>query len=369
MQCLLESRVLFLLNLVFILATGYVECFQPGDFHFPDTEQGNFIRSHPEFSVVRPEKVSRDGEFVSFSLTHHFNRGRSKRDLEATEKYVCYKVPYGGWNLTFNLSVNSHLLSNQYVLERRPGVFNGTQQQVPRDNACHLLGRVTNSSVHGTAAVSTCKGLKGFFSLPNGNFFIEPVQGYEANGENEFQHHVVYKSSAGTMRHRHQRSTESAGRQSVCGLKDTLEESLRVEREREEWEKEQMGPGGPRRIVQRSVSRERWVETMVVADSKLIEYHGSDNVESYIFTIMNMVTGIFHDASVGNAIHIILVRLILLQEDEKGLKIVHHADSTLTSFCTWQKNVNPQSDTHPAHHDVAVLVTRQDLSPQAPFLS
>ena len=70
---------------------------------------------------------------------------------------------------------------------------------------------------------------------------------------------------------------------------DTVEESLRVEREREDWEREQVGPGGPRRVVQRSVSRERWVETLVVADAKLIEYHGSDNVESYIFTIMNMV--------------------------------------------------------------------------------
>ncbi len=43
---------------------------------------------------------------------------------------------------------------------------------------------------------------------------------------------------------------------------------------------------------------------------------------------------------------------------QKGLKIIHHADTTLNSFCTWQKNLNPQSDTHPAHHDVAILITR-----------
>lgn len=43
---------------------------------------------------------------------------------------------------------------------------------------------------------------------------------------------------------------------------------------------------------------------------------------------------------------------------QKGLKIAHHADATLASFCAWQKNLNPQSDTHPAHHDLAVLVTR-----------
>lgn len=73
-------------------------------------------------------------------------------------------------------------------------------------------------------------------------------------------------------------------------LLDDPSDSVRAEREREEWEREQqMGDDRAQSRSQRSVSRERWVETMVVADSKLIEYHGSDNVESYIFTIMNMV--------------------------------------------------------------------------------
>lgn len=74
---------------------------------------------------------------------------------------------------------------------------------------------------------------------------------------------------------------------SVIRTLDAPSDSALVEREREEWEREQ--PRAPVRS-QRSVSRERWVETMVVADAKLIEYHGSDNVEAYIFTIMNMAS-------------------------------------------------------------------------------
>ncbi len=78
--------------------------------------------------------------------------------------------------------------------------------------------------------------------------------------------------------------------------------SQQVEQERERWEREprQQGADGnldpdrewerPRRISPRSISKERWVETMVVGDSKLVDYHGSGNVESYIFTIMNMVS-------------------------------------------------------------------------------
>lgn len=78
--------------------------------------------------------------------------------------------------------------------------------------------------------------------------------------------------------------------------------SQQVEQDRERWEREPCQQGAdrnldpdrewerPRRISPRSISKERWVETMVVGDSKLVEYHGSGNVESYIFTIMNMVS-------------------------------------------------------------------------------
>ena len=66
----------------------------------------------------------------------------------------------------------------------------------------------------------------------------------------------------------------------------------------------------------------------------------------------------YHDASVGNAVNIVLVKILLLQEDQENLKIVHHADHTLQSFCRWQKRINPKNEKHPNHHDVAVLMTR-----------
>ncbi|KAH0627867.1 hypothetical protein JD844_008401 [Phrynosoma platyrhinos] len=137
-------------------------------------------------------------------------------------------------------------------------------------------------------------------------------------------------------------------------VSETLNFFKHQELRREKWERNHLMT---KAISRRSVSRERWVETLVVADSKMIEYHGSENVEDYILTIINMVAGLFHDPSIGNAIHIVLVRLILLEEEEQGLKIVHHADKTLASFCKWQKSINPKTDNNPLHHDVAVLLT------------
>lgn len=32
------------------------------------------------------------------------------------------------------------------------------------------------------------------------------------------------------------------------------------------------------------------METLVVADTKMVEYHGSEHVEKYVLTVMNMVS-------------------------------------------------------------------------------
>ncbi|XP_053277786.1 A disintegrin and metalloproteinase with thrombospondin motifs 12 [Pleuronectes platessa] len=365
MRCPQERPVplLLLLHFVFILASGHEELPDSGTVFSLFAEQGRLFQSESDASIVHPEKTDAHGEFITHSLSHHFQGGRVRRDLRplAAEEQVYYKVNYRGRALLFNLTANNNLLSNGYILERRNGSANRTEHRPSGGISCHLLGTVETSDVRGTAAISTCKGLRGFFSLPEGQYFIEPAQKPADDPSGTPEPHVVYPR-APAENHRKKRSPESKDTPGACGVQDAPGDSVQVEREREEWEREQQGGEDQARSrSQRSVSRDRWVESMVVADSKLIEYHGSDNVESYIFTIMNMVAGIFHDASIGNAVHVILVRLILLQGDEKGLKIDHHADSTLASFCAWQKNLNPQSDTHPAHHDVAVLVTRKDI--------
>ncbi|XP_007563600.1 A disintegrin and metalloproteinase with thrombospondin motifs 12 [Poecilia formosa] len=361
MRCSLECSLLFRLHFVFMLAAGHDEL--SARLLSLSSEQGHLSQSGSDPSIVHPVRISADGEFVSHSVSHHFKTGRSRRALRSLspEGQVYYKLSYNGRTLMFNLTKNHHLLSTEYVLERRNGSASRAEPALSDGNSCHLLGTVEAHDVKGTAAISTCKGLRGFFSLPEGHFFIEPAQKLPSDPAGTPEPHVVYPRST-EENHRRKRSLESKHTPSPCGVQDAPSDSHQVEKEREEWEREQQREEAQAQSrSRRSVSRERWVETMVVADSKLIEYHGSDNVESYIFTIMNMVAGIFHDASIGNAIHVILVRLILLQGEEKGLKIAHHADTTLSSFCAWQKNLNPQSDTHPAHHDLAVLITRKDI--------
>lgn len=61
-------------------------------------------------------------------------------------------------------------------------------------------------------------------------------------------------------------------------------------RQREQWERSQPASGvGKRRRRKRSVSVERNVETLVVADQKMTEFYSNEDIETYILTVMNMV--------------------------------------------------------------------------------
>uniref|UniRef100_A0ABI7XWL5 ADAM metallopeptidase with thrombospondin type 1 motif 12 n=1 Tax=Felis catus TaxID=9685 RepID=A0ABI7XWL5_FELCA len=309
----------------------------------------HFVKALPEYHVVAPVRVDASGHFLSHGLRHPITSDRRKRDLDGPEDRVYYRISHEEKDLFFNLSVNQGFLSKSYIVERRYGNLSRVKMVASSAPPCHLRGTVLQQGTRiGVAALSACQGLTGFFHLPHGDFFIEPVKKHPLT-EGEYHPHIIYRGQS-------QRAPEQ--KEPTCGLKDSLATSQTLEQQREKWERNHRPSRG---LSRRSISKERWVETLVVADTKMIEYHGSDNVESYILTIMNMVTGLFHNPSIGNAIHIVVVRLILLEEEEQGLKIVHHAEKTLSSFCKWQKSINPKSDLNPAHHDVAVLLTRKDI--------
>lgn len=69
------------------------------------------------------------------------------------------------------------------------------------------------------------------------------------------------------------------------------------------------------------------------------------------------------DPSIGNFVTVTVVKIILIDEPstEPLLNITVNADLSLKNFCKWQKSLNPGNDTHPYHHDVAILITRKDI--------
>ncbi|XP_021536138.2 A disintegrin and metalloproteinase with thrombospondin motifs 7 [Neomonachus schauinslandi] len=321
----------------------------PGD---PGPAPGRGVAGSAALDIVHPVRVDAGGSFLSYEL---WPRALRKRDVSARRAAPAfYELQYRGRELRFNLTANAHLLAPGFVSEtRRRGGLGRTRIRA-RAPACHLLGEVQDPELEGgLAAISACDGLKGVFQLSNEDYFIEPLDGVPAR-PGHAQPHVVYKRQAPER----EAALGDSGAPGTCGVQASAE--LEVWRER--WERRHLRRRPrPRRLQQRSVSREKWVETLVVADAKMVEHHGQPQVESYVLTIMNMVAGLFHHPSIGNPIHITIVRLVLLEDEEEDLKITHHADNTLRSFCKWQKSINMKGDAHPLHHDTAILLTRKDL--------
>uniref|UniRef100_F6XPL8 A disintegrin and metalloproteinase with thrombospondin motifs 18 n=1 Tax=Ornithorhynchus anatinus TaxID=9258 RepID=F6XPL8_ORNAN len=100
------------------------------------------------------------------------------------------------------------------------------------------------------------------------------------------------------------------------------------------------------------------VETLVVADKKMVENHGKDNITTYILTVMNMVSSLFKDGTIGSDINIVVVSVLLLEREPGGLTINHHADQSLNSFCQWQSALIGKNG---KRHDHAILLTGLDI--------
>lgn len=101
----------------------------------------------------------------------------------------------------------------------------------------------------------------------------------------------------------------------------------------------------------------------------MMAFHQDGDVETYLLTIMNMVSALYLDPSIGNFVNVVVVRIVLLEEEgeleQGGLNVTVNADKTLYNFCKWQQKLNPPEDAHPNHHDVAILVTREDICSRA----
>ncbi|XP_039261164.2 A disintegrin and metalloproteinase with thrombospondin motifs 6-like isoform X1 [Styela clava] len=286
----------------------------------------------------------------------------------------------------------------------------GMQGIISKDDADYLIEPLWN---HTVASSNSSENLTS--STTSSPFMEEEAQNEE---ELEGHPHVIYKRSV--LRHLHERrknkddighcgySDKVAGdtpwwkidpREAVARNDDNddMEEKLDVKEEdiSKKQRKGRRGKSGRRKsrrhhhaksskksagrsqntvdedsVVlsrrKRSVSVERNVETLVVADKMMVGYHGRQEVEKYILTIMNIVANLYHDASIGNAINVIVTRIVLLTEDQPDLEINHHADRSLNSFCKWQSqiNVNESNDIPEsgiAHHDNAVLITGFDI--------
>uniref|UniRef100_A0A674KEV3 ADAM metallopeptidase with thrombospondin type 1 motif 10 n=1 Tax=Terrapene triunguis TaxID=2587831 RepID=A0A674KEV3_9SAUR len=326
-----------------------------------------FLSSLDHYEIAFPIQVDQNGDFLTFDMRSQLKR-RSRRSLgslsyEAAERRVFYKVSAHRTQFLLNLTLHSNLLAEHFTVEywKRDGV--DWQHDFHED--CHYAGHLQDQYLNSKVAISNCNGLHGVIVAEEEEYFIEPLSlgaNVSTGSEGEGSPHVVYKRSS--LQHSHM--------DAACGVLDEKPwkgrpwwlRTLKPSPLKPSSNNSQRG----QLPLKRSVSTERYVETLVVADKMMVGYHGRRDIEQYILAIMNIVAKLFQDSSLGNIVNILVTRLILLTEDQPTLEINHHAGKSLDSFCKWQKSIvnrNGNGNAIPengiANHDTAVLITRYDI--------
>uniref|UniRef100_A0AAV2ITM3 Peptidase M12B domain-containing protein n=1 Tax=Knipowitschia caucasica TaxID=637954 RepID=A0AAV2ITM3_KNICA len=337
----------------------------------PHSSQEEFLSYLQHYQLTVPVQVDENGKFLSYTVKHK-QSGRWRRDLadpqplqDPLESRLFYSLSAYGKHFQLNLTLNPHFMSKQFTVEYwGKGGLEWRHNTV--DN-CHYVGFLQNQYSTSRVALSNCKGLHGVITTEEEQYFIEPLKNMSLTNSNEWnldeaQQHVIYKMSAIPSPHEHSQEFS-------CGISD-----LRAPSPLRAASSDPLSPAPQSELwnsthrQRRSVSSERFVETLVVADKMMVGYHGRKDIEHYILSVMNIVAKLYRDASLGNVVNIIVTRLIVLTEDQPNLEINHHADKSLDSFCKWQKSIlshhssgNNIPENGMAHHDNAVLITRYDI--------
>uniref|UniRef100_A0A4W5MGN4 ADAM metallopeptidase with thrombospondin type 1 motif 20 n=1 Tax=Hucho hucho TaxID=62062 RepID=A0A4W5MGN4_9TELE len=326
-------------------------------------KQERFIKQLSSYEIITPLRINDFGE----SFTHRFHYKRKRRSVNSDYSdglSAHYRIEAFGQRFHLNLTADSGFIAPTYTVTHLGAEHsNATESQQQEDSDmrhCFFRGHV-NAKIESTAVFSLCTGLIGTFTTQHGEYFLEPLMKAEEGEEYDEEHnkpHLVYRQD---RKRREGPASEPTQPCSASGNIPTTTEPHTTEPHVDNHTTSSSDPHhrAPSR-QKRFLSYPRYVELMLTADVKMVRHHGR-NLEHYILTIMSVVAAVYSDPSVGNLINVMIVKLIVIHNEQDGPSINFNAATTLHNFCVWQQTQNVQDDSHPSHHDTALLITREDI--------
>ncbi|XP_075450046.1 A disintegrin and metalloproteinase with thrombospondin motifs 1 [Ascaphus truei] len=267
---------------------------------------------------------------------------------------VVYRLDTFGERLTLELEPDSSFLAPDFSLQYvgNPKTHGGeaaaaAEPAHPSNLATCFYSGTVNGEPSSSAALSLCGGIRGAFYHRGEEYSIQPsnhtLTVAESGSSSPLVLHLIRKRSRAKAK---------------CGVTEpSLQQMLPSE---PRSEKTMTPPGSGNTRKKRFVSSPRYVETMLVADQSMAEFHGS-SLKHYLLTLMSVAAKLYKHPSIRNSISLVVVKILVIYDEQKGPDVSSNAALTLRNFCSWQKQHNPPSDRHAEHYDTAILFTRQDL--------
>uniref|UniRef100_A0A8C8A2C1 ADAM metallopeptidase with thrombospondin type 1 motif 15 n=1 Tax=Oryzias sinensis TaxID=183150 RepID=A0A8C8A2C1_9TELE len=265
-------------------------------------------------------------------------------DVNILEGKHVIKIRAFQQELMINLNQDSHFIGHSIDASWLPNTKSRADL-----SRCFYSGYV-NDDPYSYAALSICKGLHGAFDFQGWEYFINPARNDTKSAE---EAHIIKRRTSNNLRN------SSASR---CAVKSDLshQEVQSLIKFKRRADHSNLTESMLKRRAKRFASIPRYVETLVVADASMAQFHG-DDLKHYLLTLMSVAAQLYKHPSILNSISIVVVKIMILSEEDKGPKVSSNAALTLRNFCTWQKKMNKNNDKHPDYWDTAILFTRQDL--------
>ncbi|XP_062868587.1 A disintegrin and metalloproteinase with thrombospondin motifs 17 [Trichomycterus rosablanca] len=299
-----------------------------------------------ESDLVVPSQLEQEEAQLNWSS------GRRRRS-EHGRDHLYVALPAFGQERYLRLQRDEDFLAEDFLLEDRSPA--GTVRHDPefRGRSCFYTGVVLNHT-HSFVSLDTCGGLTGLVQTGAETLFIQPVL-RELQTFSGSEHRVFRQ-----RRSAQEPSPSPDRRPKFCQL-------IKGKRKRS---KDAEDARGRRNAIR--LGGGYTVETVLVADADMVQYHGAESAQRFLLTVMNMVYNVFQHPSLGVQVNIRLTKLVLLHSRPEKLKVGHHGERTLESFCHWQheefgrgrylgNNYVPGGRDDPPPTDIAVLVTRTDF--------
>ncbi|XP_047218774.1 A disintegrin and metalloproteinase with thrombospondin motifs 17 isoform X5 [Girardinichthys multiradiatus] len=323
---------------------------------------GLTAQTNLETDEVVPRLVSRQEMYLSedpvyrLRQRHQWPLDFSSKEHSEAENIIVSLSAFGR-SLYLNLTQDLKILSRDFVVEERLRNQSVVVRHLSMKQLCFYSGFIINHT-DSLASLSTCGGLTGLIQIGKDSLFIQPVddhdpsQSFSGIKHQLLRHHCFPKNNPG----------QCAGQPIHC-------ETVEGEKKKR---KPKLSEDDRRKRNTMNLHKTYTLETVVVADFDMVQYHGAEVAQRFLLTIMNMVDNMFQHRSLGVKVDIRVSKLVLLHTRPEKLKISHHGQRSLESFCQWQyqefgipqylgtnRITSGRYDVPPV--DTAVLVTRTDF--------
>nr|XP_023690290.1 A disintegrin and metalloproteinase with thrombospondin motifs 2-like isoform X2 [Paramormyrops kingsleyae] len=323
-----------------------------------------------EYGLVTPVSTDAEGRFLSHAVTARQHLRRHRRETAAIEHQkgeeeeeedgelhrervdrLFYNVTVFGREFHLRLRLNSRLVAPGAKVEWQEDGMETRSE--PLQGHCLYVGDVTGE--RGTSvAISNCDGLAGMIRTEQEEFFIEPLERGDRSEEEVGRTHVVYRSAAVKKPPANRTADFYPRGADLSGLLDL--ETL--------YQGVEQNLNQSRRARRQTVDRAYNIEVLLGVDDSVVQFHGKENVQKYLLTLMNIVNEIYHDQSLGARINVVLVRIIMLGYGKsKSLIELGNPSQSLENVCRWAFMQQKQDTGDAEYHDHAIFLTRQEFGP------